>query len=124
MISFSSAMRDQAGGRSSEFAAGLLVRDGERDLTGEGMGIGSVALRTAGFTCFPRTDLTAQENNEVTRTFFIDSRIIWKFGGISSLWLTGIIERLVTWYMAHSSFQKILLPISGIRQVCYARACA
>jgi hypothetical protein len=97
MISFSATERDQTGGRSSEFAAGLLVRDGERDLTGEGMGIGSVALRTAGFTCFPLTSLTFQGNNEVIRTFLVDSRIVWKFGGIASLRLTGTMERLATW---------------------------
>jgi hypothetical protein len=117
MIWFSATVRDQTGGRSSEFAAGLLVRDGGRDLTGEGMGIGSVALRTAGFTCFPRTSLTVQENNKVTRTFLVDSRIVWKFGGIASFRLTGIMERLVTWYKAHSSVQKVLLPISGIHRL-------
>jgi hypothetical protein len=117
MISFSACTRDHKGGRSSEFAEGLLVRDGDRDLSGEGMGIGGVALRTAEFTCFPRGSRTVQDREEVTRTFLLDTRMVWKFRDIPLLPLTGLMEKLVSWYMAHQSLQNFLLPLSGLRRI-------
>jgi len=117
MISFSACTRGYRGGRSSEFAEGILVRDGDLDLTGEGMGIGSVALRTTDFTYFPQNSRTVHHNDDVSRIFLLDTRIVWRFWGITSVWLTGLMEKLVTWYMTHPSLQNVFLPLCGLRGV-------
>jgi len=76
-----------------------------------------VALRTTDFTCFPQNSRTVHENDEVSRIFLLDTRIVWRFGGITSVWLTGLMEKLVSWYMTHPSLQNVLLPLCGLRGV-------
>ena len=110
----------QGSGISHGLARGLLVFWDDLNLTGEGMGIGSVAVREPDCTYFSRSWDDIAEGHMLRRTFDIDTRMSWSiFGKISPL-LTQWIESAIGAYMQMPSFQRILmLPVLPLRRVLY-----
>jgi hypothetical protein len=103
-------------GISRGLARGLLVYHGDRNITGEGMGIGSIAARDREFTYFSRSSADAVEDGILRRTFSLDTRMLWSIGKKPSLTLTRLIEAAIGTYMAHPRLQRILmLPVLPLR---------
>ncbi|WP_440950523.1 hypothetical protein [Methanosphaerula subterraneus] len=106
-------------GISEGLARGLLVWSGGENLTGEGMGIGSVAIRCPGYTCFSRTcrDSPGGEG-VVVRTFLVDTRMSWSIFGTVSPWLTRSIEVGIEAYMRIPGLQRLLMaPVVPLRSL-------
>ena len=99
-------------GRSRGLVRGLLVYYCGANLVGEGMGVGSVAIRNNECTYFSRscTDLT--EGEYFTRTFTIDTRLNWKIRGNPSALLTRVSLSVVRIYMQLPWIQGIMLILS------------
>jgi len=104
-------------GISAGLARGLLVWSGSEDLTGEGMGIGSVGVRFPGFTCFSRTCTDRSgADGVITRTFLVDTRMSWSIFGKVSPWLTRSIESGIDAYMHLPGLQRLLMaPVMPLR---------
>ena len=100
-------------GRSLGLSRGLLVYYGDLNLTGEGMGIGSVAFRDQGCTYFSRSWTDSTEQGVFKRTFTLDTRMRWSIGGISSGLLTRLIETGISAYMHFPRIQGIILSFSS-----------
>ena len=105
-------------GISRDLARGLLVYYGNCNLTGEGMGIGSIALRDSQSTYFSRSWKDSTEPGILRRTFILDTRIRWSIQGKTSGLLTRWIESGVSIYMHLPSFQNIfMLPVLPLRNL-------
>jgi len=103
-------------GKSQGLARGLLVYYGDRNITGEGMGIGSIALRDRKYTCFSRSWTDSEEDGVLKRTFTLDTRMRWGIRGKSSSLLTRWIESGTSTYMLHPCLQHIvMLPAFPLR---------
>lgn len=101
-------------GRSRGLARGLLVRLGDLDLAGEGVGIGGVALRDRSGTCFSRS-WTDRADDGFERTFLLDTRMAWSVRGRPSPLLARGIESGVGAYMRLPALQP-LRPAPGLRR--------
>lgn len=86
-------------GISRGFARGLLVYYQDCNLTDEGMGIGSIAVRDHNYTYFSRSWTDSVEQGMLTRTFLIDTRMIWGIHEKTSSLLTRLIEYAIRAYM-------------------------
>ena len=105
-------------GISRGLARGLLVYYGDRNITGEGMGIGSIALRDRECTCFSRSWTDSEEDGVLKRTFTLDTRMRWGIRGIPSSLLTRWIESGTSAYMLQPRFQHIvMLPVFPLRRL-------
>ncbi len=105
-------------GKSQGLARGLLVYYGDRNITGEGMGIGSIALRDREYTCFSRSWTDSEEDGVLRRTFALDTRMRWGIRGIPSSLLTRWIESGTSTYMLHPRLQHIvMLPVFPLRRL-------
>jgi hypothetical protein len=105
----------QGEGISMGLARGLLVYYGDQNLTGEGMGIGSVAIRDHECTYFSRSRTDSTEAGVIKRTFTLDTRMRWSILGKPSSLLTRWIEHGISAYMQLPRFQSIImLPVSPI----------
>ncbi len=106
-------------GISEGLARGLLVFVSGENLTGEGMGIGSVAIRNDERTIFSRTRTdTGDIRTGMTRTYFIDTGMAWGFRGQVSPLLTKLIESAVSMYMHHPRLQGLLMgPVMPLRNL-------
>jgi len=103
-------------GISRGLARGLQVTYQDCNLTGEGMGIGSIALRDHAFTYFSRSFTDSVEHGRVTRTFSIDTRMMWGIHGKPSSLLTRLIEYATRFYMRIPRAQVLLmLPVFPLR---------
>ncbi len=98
-------------GISKGLARGLLVYYGECHLTGEGMGIGSIALRDHEYTYFSRSWTDSDDGGLFRRTFILDTRMIWSVGGKTSALLTRAIEYGISAYMQLPWFQRMLIGV-------------
>ena len=96
-------------GRSQGLARGLLVYYGDQNLTGEGMGIGSIAMRDRDCTYFSRSWTDVNEDGILRRTFSLDTRMIWSMRGKPSAFLTRWIENWISAYMRLPRLQGILM---------------
>lgn len=107
-ISFCS--RDYNGkGASQGLCRGILVFSGQQNVTGEGMGLGSIALRKGGYTYFPTRNTTrACDDGIIEKVFPIDTWRKWACKGRSSRYLTRFIEFTADCYMAIPWVQPIL----------------
>jgi hypothetical protein len=106
----------QGEGISQGLARGLLVYYGDQNLTGEGMGIGSVAIRNHGCTYFSRSWTDSTEAGVLKRTFTLDTRMWWSIRGKPSGLLTRRIESGISAYMQLPRFQSIImLPVLPLR---------
>jgi hypothetical protein len=105
-------------GKSHGLARGLLVYYGDRNITGEGMGIGSIAFRARKYTCFSRSWTDSEEDGALRRTFTLDTRMRWGVWGKPSSLLTRLIESGTSIYMLHPRFQHIImLPVFPLRRL-------
>jgi len=86
------------------------------NITGEGMGIGAVALKDSHYSFFSRKSTTTVHNSGVIeKTFLIDCRLLLGRVNKPSIFLTRIYTWIVDWYMQYPAFQ-VLLPLgSSIR---------
>jgi hypothetical protein len=96
-------------GASEGLSRGILVFSEGRNLTGEGMGIGSVAFRRKGFTYFS-TRYTTQPagDDSLERVFLLDTWRQWAVNGYPSASLTRFIEWTADCYMALPWAQPVL----------------
>lgn len=102
-----------AGGKSHRLSRGLRVGYDSRDITQEGMGIGSLAMKTEHGTYFPSTCRTEFVNPwKIRKTFRIDTRLTVCCGNHPSRFLSRLSEKIVDCYMRRPALQKILLDIS------------
>ena len=103
-------------GRSRGLARGLLVYFGDLNLTGEGMGIGGVAVRDRTCTYLSRSWNDRADGERVGRTYTLDTRSGWSVMGRPSPWVTRGIESAVGAYMRLPSLQNLLLrPVPRVR---------
>ena len=106
----------QGEGISQGLARGLLVYYGDCNLTGEGMGIGSIALRDQEYTYFSRSWSDSTEAGVLKRTFTIDTRMRWSIRGKPSGLLTRWIESGIGAYMQLPRLQSIIMrPVLPLR---------
>lgn len=96
-------------GISQGLARGLLVYYEDTNLTGEGMGIGSVALRDPACTYFSRSWSDSVEAGVLRRTFTLDTRMSWCIRGKQSNLLNCLIESGIGAYMKLPWFQSIIM---------------
>jgi hypothetical protein len=105
-------------GISEGLARGLLVLWGQENLTGEGMGIGSVAVKGRRCTWFSRSFTDTGDGSQFTRTFFIDTKMSWSFLGTISPRLTRWIETAIGIYMRFPALQTVLMaPVMPLRKM-------
>lgn len=103
-------------GISQGLARGLLVYYGDQNITGEGMGIGSIAVRDEEYTYFSRSWIDSKEDGILRRTFSLDTRMMWGIRGKPSSVLTRWIEKGISVYMQIPRVQGILmLPVLPLR---------
>jgi hypothetical protein len=103
-------------GRSRGLARGLLVFSGELNLAGEGMGIGTVALRDNNDTFFSRSWTDSTEGDIFRRVFSLDTRMGWRLRGKSSPLLARLIRTGVGIYTKVPRLQdRILKPSLRLR---------
>ena len=108
----------QGEGISQGLARGLLVYYGDLNLTGEGMGIGSVAIRDHKCTYFSRSWTDSSEGEVFRRTFTLDTRMRWAIRGKPSGILTRLIEYGISIYMKFPFLQgMIMLPVLPLRSL-------
>jgi len=65
-------------GMSTGIPRGLTVRRGEIDLTQEGLGLGTVALRKGGLTYFALSGKTSVSGPLITKEFTVDSALLFE----------------------------------------------
>ena len=108
---------DYAGeGISRGLARGLPVYYGDCNLTGEGMGIGGIALRNREYTYFSREWTDSHDDGVFRRTFSLDTRMRWSFLGLPSGPLTRLAESGASVYMRVPRLQPFLLwPLYPVR---------
>jgi hypothetical protein len=86
----------------------LVFADG-RNITGEGMGIGAVVLKDRRFSYFSlNCNTVVHAPDFIEKTFFVDSRMIWRRGAASSMALTWCMERVNEGYMRSPRLQSLL----------------
>jgi hypothetical protein len=117
LIEFSPGQDYLGEGISRGLARGILVLADGRNITGEGMGIGAVALKDRSFSYFSLNCNTVLHAPDlVEKTFFIDSRMIWRRGGSPSVPLTWCMERVNDVYMRFPGLQILLRPGSHTKR--------
>ena len=80
-----------------------------RNITGEGMGIGAVALKDRRYSYFSLNCTTVVHAPDlIEKTFLLDSRMIWRRGGDPSASLTWCMERANDLYMRSPGLQGLL----------------
>jgi hypothetical protein len=105
-------------GISHGLARGLLVYYGDQNITGEGMGIGSIALRDREYTYFSRSCTDSEKDGVLRRTFTLDTRMMWSIRGKTSSLLTHWIESGISAYIQLPRLQGIImLPVLPIRML-------
>ncbi len=105
-------------GISRGLSRGLLVASDGVNLTGEGMGIGAIALKGPGITCFARSCRTTEVCPGVVRkAFVVDTRLLWGRRDTPSEPITGFLEQTVDWYMNRSTLQVLLAPGSAWKRL-------
>jgi hypothetical protein len=109
LIEFSPGQDYLGEGISKGLARGILVLADGRNITGEGMGIGAVAMKDRNYSYFSLNCNTVVHTPDfVEKTFFIDSRMIWRRGGDQSVPLTWCMERANEVYMRSPGLQSLL----------------
>jgi hypothetical protein len=101
-------------GVSIGLARGLVARHEGMDITGEGMGIGAVAIRTGGFTYFAENTNTKKAGHRIVKHFLINKRLLWTFMGKPSAMLTKFGDKSTSLYMSGSLFQKTIMNLKLI----------
>jgi hypothetical protein len=113
MIAFDLLTNFKGEGISEGLDRGVLVFFDGENLVQEGMGLGTVALRSKNLTYFSRSSRIKKiSKNEYTKVFHIDTIMTWKLFNKRSILLTKILEEFGNFYKREgSSTQDILLNI-------------
>jgi hypothetical protein len=116
VLEFSPGTGYSGEGVSRGLARGMLVLAGGTNITGEGMGIGAVALECRGRFCFAK-DCTTEVTTpyHFGKTFVVDSRMSWGRKGIPTAPLTRILDRVSEIYMKMPLLQPLLAVSSPFR---------
>ena len=102
-------------GVSLGLARGLLGCYRGRNITQEGMGLGTVALRLGPFTYFAGTcETRTLAEGQFTKTFSLDRRLMWSLGKRSSVTLTRLFESTADWYMRWPRLQHAVLEVTTL----------
>lgn len=97
-------------GRSAGLARGLQVLMEGVDLTQEGMGLGTIALRSQGYTYFSRDGQAVWLDSEnMVQNYVIDTIHLAGRGDTASALITRVRELLSVLYRLLPTFQKVLL---------------
>jgi hypothetical protein len=103
-------------GISTGLSRGLLVTVNGKNITGEGMGLGSIAARYGGYSYFSRHVATERTGTgTVEKTFLIDTRMAWAYRGTVSYSLTRCLEFIADCYMAMPSLQFLVALESPLK---------
>ena len=95
----------------------LVFADGI-NLTGEGMGIGAVAMKGSPYSFFSRTcKTTVVSPGVIEKTFLVDSRLLWGRVNRPSVFLTRFYTWIIDRYMQYPAFQFLLPFGSSIKNV-------
>lgn len=117
LIEFSPGQDYLGEGISRGLPRGILASADGRNITGEGMGIGAVALKDRSFSYFSQNCNTVVHAPDlVEKTFFIDRRMIWGRAGSPSVPLTWCLERMNDVYMRSPGLQILLCPGSHTKR--------
>ena len=109
-IGFSADANYRGEGISLGLARGLLAEINGVNLTQEGMGIGAIACRHAGFTWFSRDSRTETLGEGFYRKWYsLDSRVIWQLAGRQSRLFTRFLEAGADAYMKVPGLQVPLM---------------
>lgn len=116
-IGFSSEESYRGEGVSHGLARGILVFADGKNITGEGMGIGAVAIRTDQFSCFARNcTTTILGPGVIEKKFLVDCRLLWSRGKTGSIPLTRFLESIAGLYMRRPALQSLFRLGSSIRR--------
>jgi len=97
-------------GMSIGIARGILVKYKGINIVQEGLGLGNLALKNGLMTYFASTCRTIQlSETKFSKTFLIDSVLLWQINGKVSIFITGIIDILTKYYMSLPKIQNKLL---------------
>lgn len=115
MITFNLSTNYKGEGISEGLERGVLVFFDGKNLVQEGMGLGTVALRTRNLTYFSRSSkLKRISENEYVKEFHIDTIMNWKLFNKRSMFLTKIIEEFGNFYKKEGGSTQDLLLTMGI----------
>jgi hypothetical protein len=113
MIEFDLLTNFKGEGISEGLERGVLVFFDGKNLVQEGMGLGTIALRTKNLTYFSKNSrIKRVSENEYTKVFYIDSIMSWKIFNKRSIFLTKLLEEFGNFYKREGgSTQDLLLNI-------------
>jgi len=113
MLEFDLSTNYKGEGISEGLERGVIVFFDGKNLIQEGMGLGTVALRTKNLTYFSKKSrLKRISENEYTKLFYIDSIMTWKIFNKRSIVLTKLLEEFGNFYKQEgTSTQDLLLNI-------------
>ncbi len=113
MIEFDLSTKYKGEGISEGLERGALVFFEGKNLVQEGMGLGTVALRSRNLTYFSRNSRLRQISaNEYAKEFNIDTVMTWKILNKRSIILTKLLEEFVNFYKKEGvDTQDLLLKI-------------
>jgi hypothetical protein len=103
-------------GISAGLVRGLMVKHDGKNITREGMGIGSLALRKDGYTYFAGTSVTANNGRgAIQKKYYYDRRLVWTVFGMPSLFITRFSEGTTDIYMKNVILQKTIMNPSWLQ---------
>jgi len=113
MLEFSLSPNYKGEGISEGLERGILVFFDGKNLVQEGMGLGTVALRTRNLTYFSKKSrLRKISANEYVKEFYIDTVMTWKIFNKRSIILTKLLEEFGNFYKKEGvATQELLLNI-------------
>ncbi|MFX1521787.1 MAG: hypothetical protein ACFFCD_17920 [Promethearchaeota archaeon] len=115
MITFDLSPSYKGEGISEGLERGVLVFFDDKNLIQEGMGLGTVALRTRNLTYFSRSSkLKRLSVNEYVKEFYIDTIMNWKLFNKRSMFLTKIIEEFGNFYKKEGGSTQDFLLTMGV----------
>jgi hypothetical protein len=113
MLEFDLSTNYKGEGISEGLERGILVFFTGQNLVQEGMGLGTVALRTRNLTYFSKKSrLRKISANEYVKEFYIDTAMTWKIFNKRSIILTKLLEEFGNFYKKEGvATQELLLNI-------------
>lgn len=102
-------------GVSGGLDRGLLVYHDRTLLLEEGMGLGTCALQSNGYSYFASVKTINKIENTFEVFFEIDQQLVWEVFGVSTRLLTRMLEKFTTHiYMKHESGQTVFLKMGSM----------
>ena len=115
MIRFDLSNNYKGEGISEGLERGILVFFDGKNLVQEGMGLGTVALRTRNLTYFSKKSrLKKISENEYVKEYYIDTVMTWKLFNKRSIVLTKLLEECGNFYKKEGGSTQDLLLNMGV----------